>query len=554
MAMNYSNFWSMLPSLMGALADSRWVAIDVEMTGISTTGRPIPSNSTPQEAYRLVKAAAEMYQILQIGFTFCKFNNTTSGYETKTIECPVSPLFPPGIGAKILTQTLNRKFTTSATSYAFLQEYSFPFDSAINSGVPYLSREEELEVKRQGIHMFGDDLVNITKLTGQIQDFYRHYRRTIQCAVEKRMRVQIQGLNGQSLTGLEINIIHQLLQQEFPFLVAMMAPGGHMIVVWANPGQPTRLQQRNTEEVNKYIGIRNVIDALAGGDFAQNIKLSWLPAYVYNWGMAQVHGSNRPGFTDASNMRQVEAILKSQSPIIVGHNLIHDLAFIYQTFFGQLPDTLDEFLSAIHKLFPRIIDTKYMFMKSQPRGDPSVSLKDLHKLCSRNQFPIIQSTDNFLESNTNCHHAGYDSALTMILFLKQTLHIKDTWSKSRPVTETLHRPRDSGNQDPAAASNPSQETILDKQDEWAKASRCGLDRYSPLQPEQDQAAAAAAAITVAEDSVLGQGTPPHNYQASPRQETYSVYETHMIPPWEDPFWRDFGNRARISNSCVVEFK
>lgn len=112
-------------------------------------------------------------------------------------------------------------------------------------------------MKRQGIHMFGDDLVNITKLTGQIQDFYRHYRRTIQCAVEKvqscqptwlgtrlnsnkfsqRMRVQIQGLNGQSLTGLEINIIHQLLQQEFPFLVAMMAPGGHMIVVWANPGQ-----------------------------------------------------------------------------------------------------------------------------------------------------------------------------------------------------------------------------------------------------------------------------------------------------------------------------
>lgn len=151
------------------------------------------------------------------------------------------------------------------------------------------------------------------------------------------------------------------------------------------------------------------MDALAGADFAQNIEPSWLPAYLHNWGMAQVHGSNRSGFTDASNMRQVEAILKAQSPIVVGHNLFHDLAFIYQTFFGQLPKALDEFLSAIHKLFPRIVDTKYMFTKSQPRGDPSVSLQALHKMHSKSQFPVIQSTDNFTENKTNYHHAGYDS-------------------------------------------------------------------------------------------------------------------------------------------------
>lgn len=151
-----------------------------------------------------------------------------------------------------------------------------------------------------------------------------------------------------------------------------------------------------------------MIDALAGGDFAQNIEPSWLPAYVHNWGMAQIHGSNRSGFTDASDMRQVEAILKTQSPIIVGHNLFHDLAFIYQTFFGPLPETLDEFLSAIHNLFPRIVDTKYMFNTSQPRGDPSVSLQASTKMYSKSQFPIVRSIDNFIEKKKN-HHAGYDS-------------------------------------------------------------------------------------------------------------------------------------------------
>lgn len=122
-------------------------------------------------------------------------------------------------------------------------------------------------MKRQGIHMFGDDQVDITKLTGQVLDFYWHYRGKIVCAVEnvksrhrqvtplayletgigtrtqsnifsQGMRVLIQGLNGQPLKRLEIKIIHQLLQQDFPFLVAMITPTrGHMIVVWANPGQ-----------------------------------------------------------------------------------------------------------------------------------------------------------------------------------------------------------------------------------------------------------------------------------------------------------------------------
>jgi poly(A)-specific ribonuclease len=76
MEVNSTTFWDMVPELMGALVDSRWVAIDVEMTGISATGRPIPPNSSTQEAYELVKQAAETYQILQLGFTFCKYTDS----------------------------------------------------------------------------------------------------------------------------------------------------------------------------------------------------------------------------------------------------------------------------------------------------------------------------------------------------------------------------------------------------------------------------------------------------------------------------------------------
>jgi hypothetical protein len=79
---------------------------------------------------------------------------------------------------------LNRKFTTSVSSYAFLKEHDFPFAKALDSGVPYLSREEELEVKRQDIQMLDDDLVNILKLDGPTRRFYSHYRGEIKRASE----------------------------------------------------------------------------------------------------------------------------------------------------------------------------------------------------------------------------------------------------------------------------------------------------------------------------------------------------------------------------------
>ncbi|RYC64733.1 hypothetical protein CHU98_g1453 [Xylaria longipes] len=445
MEVNSTTFWAILPELMGALVDSRWVAIDVEMSGISTGGHFIPPGSTPQAAYQSVKEAAESYQILQIGFTFCKYNNITSEYETRTIECPISPLFPPETGSKALTQTLNRRFTTSVLSYAFLRDHNFSFSKMLDSGVPYLSREEELYVKRRDIQMLGGDPIDISKLNG----------------------------------------------------------------------------------------IRYVFDALAGEEFASKIKQSWIPGGTQNCRIDSLSHNNRQGFGCAPDMSQVEAVFKARSPIIVGHNLFHDLAFIYRTFFGRLPETLDQFLSTIHKLFPRIIDTKYMFLRGQShQGQVTTnrSLSELYSIYGERQFPFIRSTDNFIEKSENCHHAGHDSALTMTLFLKQAVYIQSFWSQSRSVPETLYGLR---------------ESILDEQGEWEKASRRGLARYAPLRPHQ---------VASPARDLLPRIEPPLQDSPSQRLENYSVKEATIMPPWSDAFWREFGNKTRIGNAGVVEFK
>ena len=52
--------------------------------------------------------------------------------------------------------------------------------------------------------------------------------------------------------------------------------------------------------------------------------------------------------------------LQQRKSILVGHNCFLDLIYIYNNFYGPLPDTVEEFQEALHALFPMIIDTKYL--------------------------------------------------------------------------------------------------------------------------------------------------------------------------------------------------
>jgi len=54
------------------------------------------------------------------------------------------------------------------------------------------------------------------------------------------------------------------------------------------------------------------------------------------------------------------SILRETNIPIVLHNGILDIAFIYRSFFNELPDKLDSFISSLLGWFPTIFDTKYL--------------------------------------------------------------------------------------------------------------------------------------------------------------------------------------------------
>lgn len=66
-------FSSYLPWLLMDLSSSCFVTIDLELSGIALSlDRNEARTQTLQQRYEEIKAAAEKYQILQIGLTVCR--------------------------------------------------------------------------------------------------------------------------------------------------------------------------------------------------------------------------------------------------------------------------------------------------------------------------------------------------------------------------------------------------------------------------------------------------------------------------------------------------
>jgi poly(A)-specific ribonuclease len=83
-----SQFWPQLLYVLKAISQATFVAIDVEMSGISTRGFPLndrnagPGKLTLQQFYDELRQAAEKYSILQLGITCIEEDREHSKFAT----------------------------------------------------------------------------------------------------------------------------------------------------------------------------------------------------------------------------------------------------------------------------------------------------------------------------------------------------------------------------------------------------------------------------------------------------------------------------------------
>ncbi len=79
MDINRFNFWHTLPAVLEALTASDYVAVDLEMTGISGGSPSETLEQSNPAPYHQALVAARTFQVLQIGLTCLCYNPDRDG-------------------------------------------------------------------------------------------------------------------------------------------------------------------------------------------------------------------------------------------------------------------------------------------------------------------------------------------------------------------------------------------------------------------------------------------------------------------------------------------
>ncbi|KAI1374668.1 CAF1-domain-containing protein [Hypoxylon crocopeplum] len=599
MDIDSSNLFWMLPTMLDAAQKARFVAIDVEMTGISSTQSRTSYRIPVQDAYTKVKEAVEEFQVLQVGFTFIHYEENRSEYITHTFNCHVSPLLPKGSFPDSLSRYLDRKFTVSARSYNFLRQHGFDFSRALDNGVFYLSREEQRRAEEFCLSAgFEDEHIDPLTLDAESQCFYQHAIKQVETFVAAHFQphkiIFIGNPYGDKLNGLQVRLIHQIIREEYPTCVARKISSGIQSgrmsispIKQATEIEAQSRQRANMTEVKRLVGLQIIFEALAGGSFAAGIKQDWVS---FSTGIPKGARSMNQ-FNKTFDFQQCEANLKKNRPILVGHNLFHDLSFIYHTFFEPLPSKVDDFLTRINTLFPRIVDTKYMHRRGRHMMDPDRTLQELQNLYARQKVPMYRCMPPpHINTTAGPHNAGFDSRATAILFIKQTYALSAAKKHLVAVKEECYAPnsRANGAEKTTALRNYSSTTpytgtnplnlLDDGSDEMLGAlKRWGVlfaDEFVKMKPVKMKPASSSfpfsfsypssttiAAAATADEKILPlepkQGKKETSVQngsvAEVPGETHSPRELHIIPPWTDDFWRAYGNKTALHGVGYVVF-
>ncbi|KAF3384999.1 hypothetical protein F1880_002980 [Penicillium rolfsii] len=428
MDLTSTNFASYLPWVLNEIASSCFVAMDIEMSGIPLSIKQ-QGHRPLQKHYEDNKAAAEKYQILQIGLTICREDKEAGSYLLRPYNVFLNPCLDRNLN-------VNRDCTLMGWTMDFLVGHRFDVGMLFSNGVRYLSRQEEITTHQEAARRWAPSApTEIERKLKDVEDI--QYVRSVRLKIDK-------WLAGGKTRGAPLNIyltpnnpgkghhglpndtnatqkwaVHTMVKAEYPSLKSRgMAD---CIQIEQRNGGAMHYRQRMRESelrIRKHVGFRWIVEALVGGD------LSALEPSLFQPLLGEVQD---PSMEVEALMKRLMSRLKENRPILVGHNCFTDLIYFYQCFLGPLPDKVEDFIHLIHRAFPIIIDTKYVATQDCDAVSPSSSLEELTKTLAKIHTPKIAIEPTFSKylHKRSAHEAGYDSMLTAIAFLKLSTHLEE---------------------------------------------------------------------------------------------------------------------------------
>lgn len=603
------SFAEHLVRLLIDVSEADFVSFDLELSGIPSR---LPDKKprgagrlTMDDRYEETREGANRYQILQIGLTCGKFDYIENRYVLRPYNINLSPLLDERLD-------FEREISFQSGACQFLLGCGFDLGAPFASGVQYLSREEALRAKRLAHNRIDkkntiEDL-QLKDTDTESLDFVRRCREAL-TAWQKTTSatLEITSSTGSAkksaintISRFEKRLVHQLVRAEFPGAVAI----GRQDCIRIIPFDPDReadntqrLKNRVSEQIARQTGFRWVFEALIGGEIH--------PDLLYIMGVND-RDDQRPRFDRALER------LKKNRPVLVGHNMFTDIVYLYRTFVGPLPGTLDEFNASLHELFPKIVDTKYLATHDEGDLNASPTLETIAKGLQNQPLPEISTHANYDKYNDleAFHEAGYDSLLTATIMLRLAAklgheHRKAGQAGAKPENapvltkpllgreaseggikltndvledfvmdgrEKVHHPvaiphnteSSSSGKKARKAKRKPQEAKKDDPHGQRFATKTMFELLGELSVQDEEAGIEHDNAPAWDVSTTNDGTRANGSWADERyvqDETGWVpvkmavrKDMEMIPGFDDGFWHEFGNRLRVFGTAEREMR
>ena len=358
------------------------------------------------------------------------------------------------------------------------------------------------------------------------------------------------------LSRFEKRLVHQLVRAEFPELVTLSKRGFIQVIRYDKEREDRLLEDRKKElkeRISRQKGFRWIIEALHGGDIS-GIDLRECAKNAATGESIAFHADEyRPQY------HRAQSLLRNNPKRIFGHNCFLDLIYIYRTFIGKLPDTVEEFQRKLHKLWPDIVDTKYMSTHNCGDINPVSSLEQIADQLSRQEKPVIEidAAHEKYKDVEAFHEAGYDSYLTAQIAIRLSSKLEQE-----------------GEYHSVRGANGHRDSVQDLEDgtNGLKLTEMTLDHHSyhaatGTSPTSDPngfiPSVEGAQWKRKGDPTLSPVSPEDPFTYNPRNLKHRYHDSKAdkimvggMPPFSSDFWRTYGNKLRVFGTeeavCVLD--
>ncbi|BFZ20795.1 hypothetical protein BsWGS_23834 [Bradybaena similaris] len=397
MDITQDNFKDQLSSIYAAIQECDFVAVDCEFSGLDCSA---PGHATcfdtPEERYQKIKANCSEFIIVQFGLCAFKAVPQNKIYEAKPFNFYIFPTL-------FSRHAPDRRFLCQSSSIDFLRSHGFNFYKLFTQGIPYLTQEEEKNLRakltakaKKHLSVPEDQKSFLNNIREQLSQYFKG---------QDTMPFKI------VCSAFQRRLIHQTFTTEFPeahFVTVKKKNESICMVMRAESAEQQQdlLNENQKIELDKQLGFSKVIRCLT-----------------------------------------------SSGKLIVGHNMILDVFHIIHNFHGALPADLEDFRTVTKSLFPRLLDTKLM-ANTQPLKE-NLPSSVLQKMFTRLQSPpfipaqveIPPGYERYKNEAGALHEAGYDALVTgrcfttMVNYLGglQSPPTEFTLSSSSVVSEFINK-------------------------------------------------------------------------------------------------------------------